>query len=178
MYKCLEYIEFCIFVLVQWNPFLNEDNILGAVDNVTDEKPSENRCHNFEAKIGPVRLSFNPVVTICSALVIWIFVIVAICKPNETLKAMISAKSWISFTATWFYIGSRSILVVFIGFVYFSKYSQIKLGKDDDEPEFSDLSYFTMLFAAGVGIGLFYYGVAEPVMHYEPGNYGNRYWNR
>lgn len=81
-------------------------------------------------------------------------------------------------TSTWFYIGTKNIWVLFITVVYFSKYSKIKLGKDDDEPEFSDLSYFTMLFAAGVGIGLFYFGVAEPIFHYEPGLYGNRYWGR
>ena len=54
----------------------------------------------------------------------------------------------------------------------------MKLGKDDEKPEFSDASYFTMLFAAGVGVGLFYFGVAEPILHYEPGKNGNRYWGR
>ena len=50
------------------------------------------------------------------------------------------------------------------------------LCKDDKEPEFSDTSYFTMLFSAGIAIGLFYYGMAETIYHYKPGNYGNRYW--
>ena len=54
----------------------------------------------------------------------------------------------------------------------------MKLGKDDEEPEFSDASYFTMLFSAGIAIGLFYYGVAEPIFHYQPGDNGNRYWGR
>jgi len=54
----------------------------------------------------------------------------------------------------------------------------MKLGKDDEEPEFNDATYFTMLFAAGIGIGLFYFGVAEPIFHYAPGEYGNRYYNR
>ena len=43
---------------------------------------------------------------------------------------------------------------------------------------FSDASYFAMLFAAGIGIGMFYFGVTEPILHYMPGAYGNRYWNR
>ncbi len=42
----------------------------------------------------------------------------------------------------------------------------------------SDSTYFMMLFAAGIGIGLFYFGVAEAVFHYAPGEYGNRYWDR
>ena len=43
---------------------------------------------------------------------------------------------------------------------------------------FSDATYFTMLFAAGIGIGLFYFGVAETIFHYQPGAFGNRYWDR
>ena len=43
---------------------------------------------------------------------------------------------------------------------------------------FSDATYFTMLFAAGIGIGLFYFGVAETIFHYQPGEFGNRYWDR
>lgn len=66
----------------------------------------------------------------------------------------------------------------FIVVVYFSKYGKMKLGADDAEPEFSDATYFTMLFAAGIGVGFFYFGVAEPVYHYVPGTNGNRYWGR
>ncbi len=42
----------------------------------------------------------------------------------------------------------------------------------------SNASYFAMLFAAGIGIGMFYYGVAEPILHYAPGPWGNRFWDR
>ena len=65
-------------------------------------------------------------------------------------------------------------------FIYF-QFSTIHIfvGADDEKPEYSDASYFTMLFAAGIGIGLFYYGVAEPIYHMEPkGEYGNRYAGR
>lgn len=54
--------------------------------------------------------------------------------------------------------------------LYFSKYSNIKLGKDTDKPEFNDISWFMMLFACGIGVGLFFYGVAEPVFHYTGRN--------
>lgn len=52
------------------------------------------------------------------------------------------------------------------------------LGKEDEKPEFSDGTYFTMLFSCGIAIGLFYYGVAEPIYHYQPGAWKNRYWGR
>ncbi len=54
----------------------------------------------------------------------------------------------------------------------------MKLGRDDEKPEFSDATYFTMLFAAGIGIGLFYFGVAEPIAHYAPKPWYNRYYHR
>lgn len=137
------------------------------------------KCHSFETNLGPLRISINPVVTILSALIIWIFVILCMVEPGATLETMTLTKKWISSTSTWFYIATKNIWTLFIAFIFISKYGKIKLGKDDDTPEFSDLTYFTMLFAAGMGIGLFYYGVAEPVLHYERNaSYINRYWGR
>ena len=54
--------------------------------------------------------------------------------------------------------------------LYFSKYSQIKLGQPDDKPEYNDVTWFVMLFACGIGVGMFFYGVAEPVYHYVGAN--------
>ena len=53
-----------------------------------------------------------------------------------------------------------------LAFGYYSKYSNIKLGKDSDEPEYGDATWFMMLFACGIGVGLFFFGVAEPIFHY------------
>ena len=77
-----------------------------------------------------------------------------------------SWKKWVAGRFTWLYIGSQDVWSVFIIYLLFSKYGDIKLGKDGDEPEFSDASWFTMLFCSGIGVGLFYFGVAEPVWHY------------
>ena len=70
-------------------------------------------------------------------------------------------KSWITQTFTWMYIGTQNAWAVFIIALYFSKYGTMKLGKPDEKPEFKDATYFTMLFAAGIGIGLFYFGVGK-----------------
>ena len=51
------------------------------------------------------------------------------------------------------------------------RFGDIKLGAKDAEPEFSNASYFSMIFSAGVGVGLFFYGVSEPLWHREPDNY-------
>ena len=52
----------------------------------------------------------------------------------------------------------------------FSKYSDIKLGNEDDVPEYNNFSWFMMLFSCGIGVGLFFYGVAEPIFHYTNRN--------
>lgn len=61
---------------------------------------------------------------------------------------------------------SMFIFVVFAIYLYFSKYGNIVLGDDDDKPEFDFISWFAMLFSAGMGIGLVFYGVAEPLSHF------------
>lgn len=144
--------------------------------------PRSQRCHTFKARFGPVHLNFNPVVTVLSGIVIWGFVIWCVIDTQNANEKMSDTRNWITKTFTWFYIGSINILILFLLYLYFSKYSDLKLGKDDEKPEFSDASYFAMLFAAGIGIGLFYFGVAEPIRHYEPNKngtgHGNRYWGR
>jgi choline-glycine betaine transporter len=143
-----------------------------------ERDPRNDRCHTFKAKFGPIRLNFNPVVTALSAIVIWGVVAWCVSDPEGAHHEMVKIKKWITATFTWFYIGAVNALIIFLVYLYFSKYSDLKLGKDDEKPEFSDGSYFTMLFAAGIGIGLFYFSVAEPVSHYAPGEHGNRYWGR
>ena len=145
---------------------------------MNENQEGDERCRTFKLHIGPLRLNFNPVVTFFSAVLIWTFVGICIAFPEGSLKQMNICKAWITETFTWFYIGSVNIWLIFIVLVYFSKYGDLKLGKDDDKPDFNDATYFTMLFAAGIGVGFFYFGVAEPVFHYEPGKYGNRYWGR
>jgi glycine betaine transporter len=66
----------------------------------------------------------------------------------------------------WFIMLSVSAMLLVSVWLAFSRYGRIKLGKDDDEPEFSTVSWLTMLFAAGMGVGLLYWGTAEPISHY------------
>lgn len=66
----------------------------------------------------------------------------------------------------WLYLLAVAFFVVFIYAIAFSRYGKIKLGKDDDKPEFSNFQWFSMLFGGGMGIGLVFWSVAEPMMHY------------
>ena len=106
-------------------------------------------------------LRFNPVVTFVSAAIIWFFVIWCSVQADVALDEMSKWMKWITNTCTWMYIGTQDVWAIFIVVLYFSKYGKMKLGKPDDKPDFSDATYFTMLFAAGIGVGLFYFGVGE-----------------
>ena len=88
------------------------------------------------------------------------------------------SKSFLVDQFSWFYIGSMNLWGIFVIMLYFSKYSQIKLGQPDDKPEYNDVTWFVMLFACGIGVGMFFYGVAEPVYHYVGANrYVNIIWS-
>ena len=130
------------------------------------------------ASLGRLKVRFNPIVTVLSGLLIWGFVAWCMWQPEAAKEELTRWKRWVTEKWTWLYIGTQDVWAVFIVVLYFSKYANVKLGKPDEKPEFGDATYFTMLFAAGIGIGLFYFGVAEPIWHYMPGHYGNRYWAR
>ncbi len=67
----------------------------------------------------------------------------------------------------WFVMLAVSFMLIVSIWLALSRYGGIKLGKDDDEPEFSTISWLTMLFAAGMGVGLLFFGTAEPLTHFD-----------
>jgi choline/glycine/proline betaine transport protein len=67
---------------------------------------------------------------------------------------------------SWYYVLITAFFVAFALWLGFSRFGDIKLGKDDDKPEFSMIAWISFLFAAGMGIGLVFYGVAEPLSHF------------
>lgn len=77
-----------------------------------------------------------------------------------------SAQSWVVGNFDWFYTVAVTLFLVFLVLMAFSRYGDIRLGPDDAKPEFSFASWTAMLFAAGMGIGLMYFGVGEPLQHY------------
>ncbi|MFP4127920.1 MAG: BCCT family transporter, partial [Desulfonatronovibrio sp.] len=77
-----------------------------------------------------------------------------------------SIQNWIVQTAGWFYILAVATFLLFVVFLGLSRYGDIKLGPDHSSPDYTYISWFAMLFSAGMGIGLMFFGVAEPVMHY------------
>jgi glycine betaine transporter len=76
-----------------------------------------------------------------------------------------SIRSRITGTFGWLFVLSSGASVIFSAYLAFTRYGNIKLGKDDQEPEFSTFSWVSMMFATGMGIGLMFYGVGEPLTH-------------
>lgn len=86
--------------------------------------------------------------------------------PGDAEAFFRQIQSWITVNFSWFYVVAVAIFVLVLIGIAMSDYGKIKLGPDDAEPEFSLLAWLAMLFAAGMGIGLMYFGVGEPLMHY------------
>ena len=79
---------------------------------------------------------------------------------SQTLKTI---QNYLTTEVGWFYLFTAVFFLVFIIWIALSKHGKIRLGRDDEEPEFSFLTWVAMLFSAGMGIGLLFYGVAEPI---------------
>ncbi len=86
--------------------------------------------------------------------------------PGTADHAFKAAQSWTIDTFGWFYIASVAIFLVVVLALGFGPAGKLKLGPDDAEPDFPYVSWLAMLFAAGMGIGLMYFAVAEPIQHY------------
>lgn len=74
--------------------------------------------------------------------------------------------TWVSTYFGWLYIVFVFFLCIFLTWLAFSKYGKIKLGKDNEKPEYSNFSWYAMLFCGGTGIGLVFWSIAEPLSHY------------
>ncbi|MGL4583208.1 MAG: BCCT family transporter, partial [Flavobacterium sp.] len=83
---------------------------------------------------------------------------------NELLNVI---KTFIFVNLNWIYVWSVTIFIIFLIYLMASKYGNIRLGRNNSKPDYSFFSWISMLFAAGMGIGLMYFSVAEPIQHYS-----------
>lgn len=101
-----------------------------------------------------------------TVLIIVVFLSFAIIAPDLFENLTAQAKQWITDSFSWFYILCVAIFLVLLVYIACSSSGNIKLGPDHSQPDYSNGSWFAMLFTAGMGVGLMFFGVAEPVMHY------------
>ncbi|WP_194409920.1 BCCT family transporter [Microbacterium cremeum] len=101
-----------------------------------------------------------------AAGVVLVFSAFAILAPRAAEAMFAAIQSTIVNAFNWYYVLIAAFFVAFALVMGFSRFGDIKLGRDDDKPEFSVGAWFSLLFAAGMGIGLVFYGVSEPLSHF------------
>ena len=110
--------------------------------------------------------TINPPVFFGSALLIALLVVFASVLPEQAKAFFGVVQTWIMDNASWFYVLAVAIILIATVFLAVSRYGDLKLGPDHSQPEYKNTTWFAMLFSAGMGIGLMFFGVAEPVMHF------------
>ncbi|MGW8188906.1 BCCT family transporter [Sphingomonas hankookensis] len=108
----------------------------------------------------------NPRVFWGASAIIAALLITTLAMPGSADQAFKAAQAWAIDTFGWFYIASVAVFLVVVLSLGFGPAGRLKLGPDDSEPDFPYVSWLAMLFAAGMGIGLMYFAVAEPIQHY------------
>jgi BCCT family betaine/carnitine transporter len=107
----------------------------------------------------------NPVFFVSAGLIV-LFVVVSLVFPEAAKSALEATKSWIQVVFDWALLSAGNVFVLFCVALILLPVGRIRIGGDDAEPDFSLVSWFAMLFAAGIGIGLMFWGVAEPAAYY------------
>ncbi len=110
--------------------------------------------------------TMNKRVFFTSAIFIALITIFGSIWPKELEELFNGIQHWLITKASWVYILSVAVVLFFSLWLMVSRMGDIRLGPDHSEPEYTNLSWFAMLFSAGMGIGLLFFGVAEPMMHF------------
>jgi glycine betaine transporter len=116
-------------------------------------------------KISPTREInagvFWPAIAIAGGFVMW-----GVFAPDSLKIVATAILNWIIRVFGWSFVISTAVFLIFAVFLAFSRFGRIRLGHDDEQPEFSTPSWICMMFSVGMGIGLMFWGVAEPINHF------------
>jgi len=122
---------------------------------------------NIETSVGPFGLDIHNPVFLISGLSIIAFVFYALVLPEQAESFFGWLRPAITSTFDGFFLTAANIFVLFCVFLIFSRFGSVRLGGADATPDYSYIGWFAMLFAAGMGIGLMFYGVSEPMSHFS-----------
>ncbi|MDH3666621.1 MAG: BCCT family transporter, partial [Paracoccaceae bacterium] len=122
---------------------------------------------NIQPKLGPFGLDIHNPVFAISGLTIIAFVLVTLAFQDSVGPLYGNLRVWLTETLDWFFIGAANIFVLLCLFLIVSPYGRVRIGGRDATPDYSYTGWFAMLFAAGMGIGLMFFGVSEPISHYS-----------
>ncbi|MFI0355133.1 BCCT family transporter [Actinomadura sp. 9N407] len=111
-------------------------------------------------------LRTDPVIFFVSAGLMVVFLILMLLLPGQINDVFTAGRDWIVTNLGWFFILGVTAWLVFLAWAALSRYGNLRLGGDESRPEYSNLSWFAMLFAGGIGTVLMFWGVAEPITHF------------
>ena len=109
----------------------------------------------------------HPAMGIASKGMIAAFVVFTALNVEFASSIYSAVRGWIESALNWYYISALTIMLFACLYMMCSRHGAIRLGDDDSRPEFSNFSWFAMLFSAGVGIGLLFFGIAEPMFYFD-----------
>jgi choline/glycine/proline betaine transport protein len=135
--------------------------------DMTERTPTPSPAPTPDAPpAAPARMTFSAPVVVPALLTLGLVLVYCALWPQQADRVFSSAQAWVTLNLSWFYTTAVTFFLVFLLLIAFSRFGDIRLGPDDAKPEFSFISWAAMLFAAGMGIGLMYFGVGEPLQHY------------
>ncbi len=120
---------------------------------------------NIQTTIGPFGLDIHNPVFLISGLATMAFVFYALALPEQAGEIFGWLRPTLTSTFDWFFLLSANVFVLFCLFLIISPWGSVRLGGKDAKPDYGYVGWFSMLFAAGMGIGLMFFGVLEPVYH-------------
>ncbi|MAY86393.1 MAG: BCCT transporter [Pseudooceanicola sp.] len=121
--------------------------------------------HNLDGQVGPFGFDIHNPVFLISGLSIVAFVAYALVAPGQAAEFFGWLRPALTSTFDWFFLWSANIFVLFCLFLIVSPWGSVRLGGSEAVPDYGYVGWFAMLFAAGMGIGLMFFGVLEPVYH-------------
>lgn len=121
---------------------------------------------NIALQIGPLGLDIHNRVFLVSGGMIALFVLVTLLFRNSVGPLFNEMRNTLTAQMDWFFIGAGNLFVILCLILIFSPLGRVRLGGTEATPDYTYVGWFSMLFAAGMGIGLMFYGVSEPLSHY------------
>ncbi len=139
---------------------LQVDPEVDYYDEITHREPGDTNWVGYGFDI-------HPQVTFVAGGLLVIFVAWTLLAGEQAATVFNNVLAFISLNLGWFYIAAANIFVIAMALFAFSKFGKIRIGGRDAKPEFSNFAWYSMLISAGMGIGLMFWSVAEPIYHFN-----------
>lgn len=140
---------------------MKPDGLVNPID--TDYQVGQD---NIIVKVGPFGLDIHNRVFLISGIAVILFVLLTLVFQTQVEPLFGGLKNWLTTHLAWFFISAANIFVLLCLFLVVSPLGKVRLGGTEAKPDYSYAGWFSMLFAAGMGIGLMFYGVSEPLSHF------------